>query len=91
MQGAELVIKLHFTPITLAIAVALHTTWLIGSPTTALANERFGLTPFAANRLMRDLAPQPLPNQWQQKVDREIPCLLESNKASSETCPKNEP
>lgn len=75
--------KLNISPITLAIAVTLNTAWFVGESTRAVASERFGLTREQANRLVRDLAPPPFPNQWQQRVDRDIQCLLETNQASS--------
>jgi hypothetical protein len=79
--------KLHFTPITLAIALALNTAWLVNEPTKVVANERLGLSlsSFDANRLGRDLAPSLPQNPWQQRMNQEIFCLLERNRVSKES------
>lgn len=82
--------KLHFIPITLAIALALNTVWIVGESTKVVANERFGLSPSDANRLGRDLAPSLPQNPWQQRMNQEISCLLEKNRASRESFCKTE-
>jgi hypothetical protein len=87
--------KRHFTPITLAIALAVSTAWLIGEPTKAVASESSGLTPSEANRLSRDLAtPSPSQDffrQGQQMMEGEIQRLLQRQNASSDSPLKTEP
>lgn len=82
--------KRHFTPITLVIALALNTAWLVGESTKVVANERFGLSPSDANQLGRDLAPFFPQNPWQQRINKEILCLLERNRVSRESFCKTE-
>lgn len=82
--------RLHFIPITLAIALALNTAWFVGESTKVVANERLGLSPSDANRLGRDLAPSLPQNPWQQRMNQEILCLLEKNRVSRESFCKSE-
>ena len=71
--------KLHFTPITLAILVC-NLAWLVSEPTKAIASQEFRLSPSQANRLSRDLAtPSPSQNFFQQgrdQMEREIQHLM---------------
>lgn len=82
--------KQHFNPITLAIALGLNIAWLGSEPIKVAANERFGFSPSDANRLGRDLAPFLPQNPWQQRMNQEISCLLEKNRASRESLCKTE-
>lgn len=82
--------KLHFTPITLAIALALNTVWLVSEATKVVANERFGFSPFDTNRLGRDLTPSLPQDSWQQRMNQEILCILERNRVSRESFCKTE-
>lgn len=86
--GAYGNMKLHFTPITLAIALVCNLAWLVSEPTRAIASQEFRLSPSQANRLSRDLAtPSPSQNffhQGRERMEMEIRHLLHRQNAATE-------
>lgn len=80
--------KLHFTPITLAIALVCNLAWLVSEPTRVIASQELRLSPSQANRLSRDLAtPSPSQNffhQGRERMEMEIRYLMHRQNAVTE-------
>lgn len=80
--------KLHFTPITLAITLLCNLAWLVSEPTRAIASQEFRLSPSQANQLSRDLAtPSPSQNffhQGRERMEVEIRHLMYRQNAATE-------